>query len=239
MIFIGTSGFTYKHWKNRFYPEEIPAKKWLEYYTLYFNTVELNATFYRIPKSTTAENWRERTPPGFRFSVKLSRLITHVHRFENCAEIIQWFFRELEPLNEKIRVYLVQFPPSFICSEEKMKNVIALLPSDCAYAFEFRNKTGYEKSIIDLLADYNIGFCIHDFPHCESPEIVTSDFAYLRFHGYRSRYAGSYPDAFLAGWADKINSWVKAGKDILAYFNNDADASAIANASTLKKLTGS
>ncbi len=113
LVRIGTSGCTYKHWRGKLYPEGLAQKKWLEFYSRRFSTVELNASFYHIPKSSVARGWKERTGEGFRFAVKVSRLITYVHRLKDCGEAVSWFFREMEPLNEKVLAYLLQFPPYF------------------------------------------------------------------------------------------------------------------------------
>ncbi|UCF97485.1 MAG: DUF72 domain-containing protein [Spirochaetaceae bacterium] len=233
MVRIGTSGWTYKHWKGNFYPENLPQRRWLEYYTEHFNTVELNASFYHIPKASTARGWAERTPANFRFSVKASRLITHVHKLKSCEDTVEWFFRELEPLREKISAFLFQLPPSFSPPPEDLESFIALLPRDNRYVFELRNPCCYSGPIPELLQRFEVAFCIHDLSGRETPPLANSSLVYIRFHGSGGRYAGSYSDAELEQWATRIRSWNAEGRHVLAYFNNDIEGHAIANARTL------
>lgn len=233
MTRIGTSGWTYKHWKGDFYPEKLPQKRWLEHYAESFDTVELNASFYHIPKASTARGWAERTPPDFRFAVKVSRLITHVHKLRGCEETVEWFFRELEPLRDKVAAYLFQLPPSFSPQPERLETFFSLLPYNNRYAFELRNPESYSGAVPELLERYGIAFCIHDLPGRETPDIVTSSLVYVRFHGTVGRYSGSYSDAELELWASRIRSWSDQGRDVLVYFNNDIGGHAIRNARTL------
>jgi uncharacterized protein YecE (DUF72 family) len=233
MIRIGTSGWTYKHWKGNFYPDNLPQRCWLEYYTEHFATVELNASFYHIPKASTARGWAERTPPDFRFSVKVSRLITHVHKLHGCQETVEWFFREMEPLRDKVAAFLFQLPPSFLPQPERLENFLSLLPPDNRYVFELRNPEGYSGDIPKLLERFGIAFCIHDLQGQETPHIVTSSLVYIRFHGAEARYSGSYSEAELAEWASRIQSWSGEGREVLVYFNNDIGGFATSNARTL------
>ena len=233
MIRVGTSGWTYKHWKGDFYPENLPQRCWLEYYTNHFTTVELNASFYNIPKASTARGWAERTPPDFRFSVKLSRLITHVKKLKDCQETVEWFFRELEPLREKITAFLFQLPPSFLPQTETLESFLSLLPQNNRYVFELRNPNGYAGAIPELFEKLGIAFCIHDLQGLQAPLRVTSSLVYLRFHGSGGRYSGGYSEAELAKWASRIRNWSEQGRDVLAYFNNDVGGFAVRNARTL------
>jgi uncharacterized protein YecE (DUF72 family) len=234
VIWIGTSGWTYKHWKGKFYPEKISQRLWLEYYAERFKTVELNASFYHIPKKNITEGWAQRTPPDFRFSVKVTRLITHIRKLENCDDIIEWFFKEMDPLKKKVLAYLLQLPPSFIPTPDRLKNFIGSLPHGNRYVFEFRDKNAFTGPLPEILSEQNIGFCIHDYRGIESPPIVTSDVVYLRFHGYGRQYAGSYPDDVLTDWSRKMKEWRDEGRMVLVYFNNDLEGSAISNAMTLR-----
>jgi uncharacterized protein YecE (DUF72 family) len=192
MFEIGTSGWTYKHWKGNFYPENLPQRRWLEYYTEHFKTVEINASFYHIPKASTARGWAERTPADFRFSVKVSRLITHVHKFKNCDDTVEWFFRELEPLKEKVSAFLFQLPPSFSPEPGVLESFIATLPHGNQYVFELRNPSCYSGPIPELLRSCEIAFCIHDLSGLKTPPITTSSLVYIRFHG-----AVGLPDTIL------------------------------------------
>jgi uncharacterized protein YecE (DUF72 family) len=235
---IGTSGWTYRHWKGEFYPDGVPQRRWLEHYSEHFDTVELNASFYRIPKASTAEGWLKRTPEEFRFAVKASRLITHVRRLSECRETLEWFFRELWPLREKICAYLFQLPPSFAPPPELLESFLSLLPPDNRYVFELRNPECYAGVIPEVLERHGIAFCIHDLADRETPQLVTSSLVYVRFHGTTGRYSGSYPEHQLQLWASRIRLWSEQGKDVLAYFNNDIQGHAIRNARALLKMLG-
>jgi uncharacterized protein YecE (DUF72 family) len=236
MLRIGTSGWTYEHWKNIFYPPRYPQAKWLDYYTRHFDTVEINATFYRIPTSAITQNWLEKTPPSFGFAVKISRLITHVHKLNNCKPILEWFFTELAPLKSKTLAYLFQFPPAFCPSKESLLAFLELLPPDNRYVFEFRNKDCYKGNIPEILTEKGISFCIHDYYLLETPHLITAKLVYIRLHGYLAGHAGFYPDFILGEWADRIRHWQAKGLDILIYFNNDIRGFAVQNAKTLQKL---
>jgi uncharacterized protein YecE (DUF72 family) len=233
MIRIGTSGWSYKHWKPVFYPERLPQRKWLEYYAERFDTVELNASFYRIPSPKTAEGWRNRTPDGFLFSVKMSRLITHVRRLHDCEEQLHWFFEAMAPLDKKISVFLIQLPPSLNPDREVLEPFIRGLPPGNRYAFEFRNRDAYGGAASEVLAGNGMGFCIHDLEGSPTPMTITADFVYVRFHGFSGRYSGSYPDSVLKTWSQRMSSWSAAGKDVYVYFNNDIGGSALTNARSL------
>ena len=197
--------------------------------------MELNASFYRIPKSSVSEGWYRRTPENFRFAVKVSRLVTHVHRLKDCKDSLEWFFENMAPLKEKASVFLLQLPPSLVPDRGLLREFTGLLPAG-RYVFEFRNKECYDQPFVDVLREVGIGFCIHDFPGRESPLWVTSDFAYIRFHGYKQRYGGDYPEDELEKWAEQIGAWVDEGLDVFAYFNNDAEGNAVKNALFLRNL---
>jgi uncharacterized protein YecE (DUF72 family) len=233
MIRIGTSGWTYRHWKGDFYPEKLPQRRWLEYYTEHFSTVELNASFYHIPKASTARGWYERTPSDFRFTVKVSRLITHVRKLSGCEETVEWFFRELEPMRDRIAAFLFQLPPSFLPQPESLKSFLSLLPQNNRYVFELRNPEGYSGAVPELLERFGIAFCIHDLQGRETPHLITSSPVYIRFHGTGGRYSGSYSEAELDKWASRIQSWSDEGREVLAYFNNDIGGFTVRNAKTL------
>ncbi len=235
-VWIGTSGWTYKHWRGRFYPHGLTQRKWLEFYAGRFTTVELNASFYRIPKPTTARGWVERTPDDFRFSIKVSRLITHVRKLRNCEGELSWFFGDTESMDAKVAVYLFQFPPFFVPDAVLLDDFFMRLPEGKTYVCEFRNPKAYTDEFVSKLEEWGVGFCIHDFPERESPTLVSSSTVYLRFHGYGIKYGGCYPDSVLAGWAEKISGWVDEGRGVFAYFNNDCDGYAIQNATTLKTM---
>ncbi|RKX84868.1 MAG: DUF72 domain-containing protein [Spirochaetes bacterium] len=251
MINIGTSGWSYKHWKGVFYPEKLPQKKWLEYYAEHFNTVEVNSSFYHIPKETVTDGWGRRTPGNFCFSIKMSRLVSHIHRLKNCKETLEWFFRNTAPLAVKTYVYLIQLPPSFCPGNEVLAAFLKELKETAStqlpqlyktrFAFEFRNPQCYNPATAEILKNNSIAFCFHDFSEAGTDSMekfITSGFIYIRFHGYGNRYGGSYPDTVLKDWALKIVDWEAKGFDVYTYFNNDAEGFAVQNALTLKSYIG-
>jgi len=231
--YIGTSGFTYEHWRDIFYPPEVPAKNWLEYYARHFSTVEINSSFYHLPKPSVCDNWKRRTPENFTFAVKASRFITHIKRLKDCTEPIARFFGAVQPLGEKCGPILFQLPPGMKNDIPRLEGFLKILPAGYRYVFEFRNKTWYTDDLFSALDTAGIGFCIHDLPDMVSPLWVTGSFVYVRFHGAELRYSSPYNDEELASWAGRMNEWAKAGKDIYAYFNNDAGGYAVENAKTL------
>lgn len=235
-LYIGTSGWTYDHWKGVFYPADIKKREWLTFYAERFDTVELNASFYRIPKIKAVEGWRDRTPEKFHFAVKVSRLISHIKRLKECDKEAEWFFSVFKPLEPKIGAYLVQLPPSLTYDPERIESFIERYPSDIPLVFEFRNNSWYNDETYTLFRKKNLAFCIHDMHGSATDRIVTSDCAYIRFHGYTARYGGDYPDEILADWAAWIRGMRREVKRMFCYFNNDFQGYAIKNCLRLLEM---
>jgi len=233
-IKIGTSGWHYNHWIERFYPEDLPKNKWLTYYAEHFGTVEINNTFYHLPKAKTVENWHRLAPKNFLYAVKANRFITHIKRLNEPAEPLERFFEIISLLKEKLGPILYQLPPSFHKDLGRLKNFLALLPNTTKSVFEFRHKSWFSQDTYKLLEKHNISFCVHDMPGVKTPLVVTGDTIYIRFHGSTGRYEGNYTESMLGKWAD----WIKKqkAKYNYVYFNNDVDANAVFNAKTLKRL---
>ncbi len=235
-IYIGTSGWSYLHWWNGvFYPKEIKQNKWLEYYTNYFDTVEINSTFYRIPKEKTVENWKNRVPENFTFIVKASRIITHLKRLEGIEETLTNFLNICSGFKEKLGPVLFQTPPSLKISKENLLNLLDIIKNRPTYnnlkiVFEFRNRTWFCNEIFDILQKTNSSLCFSDMPNFEIDEPVTSDFVYIRKHGAHNKYSSSYSDDELKIEADKIKNWKKKDKNVYIFFNNDAYGYAVKNA---------
>ena len=237
-IRVGTSGWHYPHWQGRFYPEELTKDKWLDYYSRHFNTVEINNTFYHLPKATTMVNWHDRAPAGFVYAVKASRYITHVKKLNDPAESIQKFFELVDLLRRRLGPILYQLPPSQHKDLDKLDAFIECLPKRNHAVFEFRHRSWYERDTFDLLSKRRVALCVHDLPGSASPRLVTGEMAYVRLHGTSGRYAGSYPDAMLAEWAQWLRDQTKTVRAVYAYFNNDLEGHAINNAKMLKRLLG-
>ncbi|MBW1999586.1 MAG: DUF72 domain-containing protein [Deltaproteobacteria bacterium] len=233
---VGTSGWNYRHWKGIFYPEEIPQAKWLEYYARHFDTVEVNATFYRLPAPSTFENWYARTPEGFLWSVKGNKYITHTRRLSEPGEPIERLYKGVECLREKLGPILFQLPPSLSFDRSLFESFCKELRPSFQHALEVRHQSWLDDDAFRVMERYNIAFCISDtagrYPY---QEIVTADFIYVRLHGSKKLYASCYTEEELKEWADKIRKW---GKRLFIYFDNDYEGFAVKNAARLKELLG-
>jgi uncharacterized protein YecE (DUF72 family) len=240
-IRIGTSGWHYSDWTERFYPADLPKNKWLEYYAGHFDTVEINNTFYHQPKPQTFTNWRRQVPKNFLFVVKASRFITHIKRLKDAKEPLERFFEGVHLLKSNLGPILYQLPPSMHKDLDRLRGFLKILPKKPASVFEFRHESWFSDDTYELLGDFNAGFCIHDL--IDVPRIVTSDVIYLRFHGTTGRYQGNYSKPALRNWADWAKYNIKSRKGCLtagkkaffAYFNNDYNAYAVYNAKMLKE----
>ncbi len=241
-IYIGTSGFNYKHWSNGvFYPEDIPQRKWLEYYVEHFNTVELNVSFYRLPKKSVFEGWRERTPEDFVFAIKGSRFITHIKKLKDCEAPIELFFNNARGLKEKLGVVLWQLPPNLHADVEKLEKFCGLLKKNrvakgTKQVFEFRHDSWFCEKIYGVLRRHNFSLCIAHSRRWPYKEVATADYVYVRFHGGDVLYGSNYSDEELKTWASKIRRWSNEASGVFIYFNNDACGYAVHNAKKLREL---
>lgn len=242
-VFIGTSGWSYRHWKGIFYPAEVKPAEYLEYYLTRFDCVELNSSFYHLPKSKTVEGWLGRTPESFRFCVKLSRIITHYKRLGDCEEALGNFFSVFEALKPRLGPVLIQLPPGLSYDPSLITDFLDVLKgyeSGLRFAMEIRNKSWINDHFLDCLAQHGIAFVIADsgkrFP---SYEAVTTNFVYLRLHGPDSLYSSDYTGTDLRQYAGKILNWLGAGHEVWVFFNNDYHGFAVKNASQLSELVHS
>ncbi len=234
---IGTSGWHYKHWLGQFYPATLAAKDMFRFYALHFNTVELNNTFYRLPAIETFESWRDNSPNNFLFAVKGSRFITHMKKLKDPEPSTQKFFDGADRLGKKLGPILFQLPPRWHVDTERLYQFLSSIPREHRYVIEIRDQSWLVKEVYDVLRQFNVAFCIHDLAHMQTPLEITADFTYLRFHGPgAAKYRGSYSNATLRNWANRISDWRAAGVDSYVYFNNDVGGHAITNAQTLREL---
>jgi len=231
---IGTSGWSYNHWKGPFYPEKFPNNKMLKHYVKYFETVEVNSTFYRIPSTNTVQTWREETPEHFIFAIKANQFITHRKYLKDGQETTKKFFDVIEKLKPKLGPVLFQLPPNWRVNFKRLEKFVEILPKQYLFAFEMRNPSWYVQDVIDLFKKFNIALCIHDFTGDLLLEKITANFIYIRFHGPVGHYYGKYSPDHLNLWAEKINKWLKQNIKIFTYFNNDAHGWAVENALELK-----
>lgn len=240
MLRIGTSGWIYDSWKGRFYPQDLARGQELEFYAQKFDTVELNASFYRLPSLKTFENWHTRTPKGFIFSVKTSRFITHIKKLRKSQEPWQQLLAHAQALQEKLGPFLFQFPPNWQKNAQRLNHFLKMAVSiqeKVRLAFEFRHPSWFDQEIFELCQKYNVALVISDSGK-RWPEIqkVTSDLVYIRFHGPGQLYASKYSQSALQKWAQQIQTFLNQNLDVFCYFNNDYSGYAVENARDLKKL---
>ncbi|MDP9055484.1 MAG: DUF72 domain-containing protein [Acidobacteriota bacterium] len=236
-IRIGTSGWHYKHWVGRFYPEGWPASKMLAYYRERFDTVEINNSFYCLPVETALETWRASTPDHFLFALKGSRFLTHMKKLTDPAAGIEKFFARADLLQEKLGPILFQLPPRFAVKAERLEAFIEALPKWHRYAFEFRDESWNTAEVYRTLRKHNVAYCAFHLAGFQSPIEITADIAYVRLHGPGGKYQGSYSDDALREWARRIDAWRRDLKAIYVYFDNDDSGFAAFNALRLRELT--
>jgi uncharacterized protein YecE (DUF72 family) len=238
-VHIGTSGWHYKHWRGFFYPQDLPTEDWLKFYSKRFDTVELNNSFYRLPLSSSFDNWRDTTPAKFLFAVKASRFITHMKKLKDAESSSEKFFASSQHLEKKLGPILFQLPPRWHVNVDRLDEFLNSIPKHDRFVFEFREESWLTKEVFDLLKRHNAVLCIHDLGGQQSPLEITANFTYVRFHGPgKAKYAGSYSKDRLKSWAARLSDWRKDLRDIYVYFNNDIGGCAVKNAEELKELLG-
>jgi len=236
-LYIGTSGFSYRDWIDKFYPDDLPSTQWLEYYSQHFKTVELNSTFYRLPGDKTFINWKKRTPKDFIFSVKANQYLTHWHRLKVTCEDCKIFEQKVSLLGEKLGVILFQLPPSMKKDADRLAKFLKQFKTPARFAFEFRHPSWFDKEIYKILKAFNCAMVFHDAQQWPPPPFeITADFIYIRFHGVEAVYNYEYSKDQLENWQLKIGNWLHQKLDIFAYFNNDVDCFAVKNAKELIEL---
>ncbi len=238
LINVGTSGWHYAHWKDRYYPRGLSSDRWLSYYAKTFSCVEINASFYRLPREETVRSWVEQTPETFRFAVKASRLITHMKKLHECAQILENFLAVVAKFEGKLGPILFQLPPHWRVHARRLEQFLTLLPSHHHYAFEFRDASWHTAEIYALLKAHNAAFCQFELAGFQSPDPITADFIYIRLHGPGSAYGGSYTVRALSNWARKLNAWRSRVREIYLLFDNDELGYAVHNARLISDLCG-
>jgi uncharacterized protein YecE (DUF72 family) len=237
---IGCSGWNYSHWREVVYPKGVPQRRWLEHYATLFDTVEVNATFYRLPKSETVEAWVETTPNGFTFAIKASRYLTHVKRLRGLRDGTARLAEAIEPLlrTPKMGPVLWQLPESFHRDDERLASALEELP-DWRHAIEFRHPSWFASDVLELLREHQVALVIGDHPEREFQlHELTADWTYVRLHHGRRGRRGNYSQAELETWTRRIAAW-RADTEVFVYCNNDWEAFAVRNASWLRdRLSG-
>ena len=232
MIRVGCSGWSYDHWRGRIYPDDSSTETWLERYAEIFDTVEVNATFYRLPTKAAVARWASATPAGFCFAVKASRYLTHVRRLRELSEGVSRLEERIGPLiaSGKLGPLLWQLPATFHRDEERLASALSALPPG-RHAFEFRHASWFVDETYDLLRAHDAALVVADrAPEDPPPWVETASWAYVRFHHGRRR-SGGYTDAQLDAWAERISG---VTGDVYLYFNNDWEGLAVDDALGLR-----
>lgn len=234
--YIGTSGWVYPHWRGIFYPPRLPAGEWLQYYSRRFGTVELNNSFYRLPSERAFRDWREKAPSRFVYAVKASRYITHMKKLTGVEEALSRFLERCRLLGPHLGPILYQLPPHWTCNLSRLKSFLSLLPADLAHVFEFRHTSWLNEDTYELLEAHRAVFCIVSLPDYPCLVRATASPVYIRLHGAEAKYGSCYSERELQWWAEQILSFLQDGKEVYAYFNNDAHGYAVQNALRLTEL---
>jgi uncharacterized protein YecE (DUF72 family) len=237
---VGLSGWNYAHWRNGvFYPPRLPASRWLEFYAERFDTVEVNSTFYRLPRRDAVARWVEQTPDGFLFAVKASRYLTHIKRLRDLGPGLEQLLERIAPLlgSPKLGPLLWQLPPTFRRDHDRLAEALELLPRGLHHCIEFRDPSWFVEETYALLRERGIALVIGDRPHVNEFQTyeLTSGWTYVRFHGGTRGRLGNYSESELREWADRLHGWSRT-HEVYAYFNNDWLGFAPRNASRLKWL---
>ncbi len=237
-VSIGTSGWSYDHWDGVLYPPGTPPRDRLAHYVRRFGTVELNASFYRWPRTATFASWRRRLPSGFQLSVKAPRGLTHAKRLYAPETWVGRLIDCWHELGDKRAVLLVQLPPTQARDDARLDFFLGLLPDWMRVAVEFRHTSWHDEAVYALLERHGAAYCVMSGAGLPCVLRATAPFVYVRLHGPDDAhlYAGSYPDADLRWWADRIGEWARDGRDVYVYFNNDGHGHAVRNAETLRGL---
>ncbi|MDX6513976.1 MAG: hypothetical protein QOE36_3480 [Gaiellaceae bacterium] len=234
---IGCSGWNYASWKDEFYGG-LPARLWLEHYARSFDTVEINNTFYRLPRVDAVARWVEQTPPGFLFSVKASRYLTHIKRLRDLGAGLDLFLERIAPLaaSPKMGPLLWQLSPNFRRDDERLAAAVARFPASLRHCIEFRHPSWFACDVYALLREHGVALVIGDRPEVKpfQAQVFTAGWTFVRFHyGSRGR-RGNYSERELEEWAQRFENWSRE-VEVLAYFNNDWEVFAVRNALWMKR----
>ncbi len=235
-LFVGTSGWSYKHWRGRFYPANAPSRQWFAYYARHFSSVEINYTFYRLPMEKTFVRWREQEPQQFVYALKAPSTITHFRKLRQPKAALDRFLERARLLGDKLGPILYQLPPNWHCNVERLAEFLELLPDDLHHVIEFRDESWHSEEVFEVLSDKGVSLCIVSMPGFDCPEVLTGPIAYVRMHGVEVKYGDSYEDEQLQEWAKRVVGFLDGGRDTYVYFNNDAYAFAVENAWELRQL---
>ncbi len=230
-LLVGTSGYSYKEWKGSFYPEKIPAKEMLRYYAERLSTVEINATFYRMPQKSMLENWKEQVPPTFRFSLKAPQRVTHFKRLKDTEEETKYFFETAEVLADQLGVVLVQLPPNMKKDLPRLETFLTQLPGNVRAAFEFRHPSWFDDDVLAVLKGRNLALVVSDTDDMPTTHIdKTADWGYLRLRRV------NYSEENLSEWLQRINQ--QQWSDTFVFFKHEDEGTGPKLAAQFLKLAG-
>lgn len=243
--YIGTSGWNYRDWKEILYPRGLRQSDWLHHFAREFDTVEINNTFYRIPQPEMVQRWSEQTPRRFRFAVKLWRGITQFKKLADCREQLESFFQAVGFPTSQRGPLLVQLPPSQGCDVDKLNAFLddvreITAPARWKVAVEFRNDSWLCDTVYQLLDRHRAAVCLHDMPRrapVEEPN--DASFVYVRRHGATGKYRGCYAEKHIAADANRVRRWLREGRTVFVYYNNDVEGHAVENARQLQEAAAS
>ncbi len=234
---VGTSGWTYDHWKGNFYPADLAKNRWFEHYATIFSTVEVNATFYRTFQDTTYQKWYDKAPADFSYVLKAPKPVTHYKHLIDAEDEIQAFWRSANLLGDKFGLILLQVAPDTPYDLERLEKALRAFSDPGRVAVEFRNDQWYNEEVRGLLTRLGAVFCDADSPRSHLRGWVTSQTAYIRLHGRRHWYSYNYSDAELADIAERARNMAGEGAScVYIFFNNDFEGYAPVNAQVLKKM---
>jgi len=238
MLFLGTSGWVYKHWMDLFYPRQMPSEQQLPFYAQHFPTVEVNFSFYRLPERAVFETWREQTPPEFLFAVKGSRYLTHMKKLKDPAEPLSRLMERASGLQEKLGPILFQFPHTWQLNLERLEPFLELLQQypQQRYTFEFRHPSWLIPSVYQALERVGAALCLPVSPTVPLDVCLTTSWTYIRMHS--GQWGTGYSDEELLTWADHIRTFLEKDVDVYVYFNNDPEGHAIRDCQRLSGLLG-
>lgn len=239
-ILIGTSGWNYKDWRTSFYPEQLPARNWLAWYSTRFSAVEINSSFYRTPTLEAVTAWRDQTPDDFIFAWKASKFITHWKRLsDKCSNSLELMETRLKILGRKLGPVLFQLPPQFKADYARLACFLKLLKKNRRYAFEFRDASWYDAKVLKLLSQHDIALCVSDHHDAPAPWETTAAHIYIRGHGPTGRYRDRYPKRILNRWVEEIAHAQERRLAIYCFFDNDQKTAAPKDAKALLAMLSS
>jgi uncharacterized protein YecE (DUF72 family) len=233
---IGCSGFHYKGWREKFYPKDLPQRKWFEYYCEHFNTVELNSTFYRFPRLKDLQSFYYGSPDQFKFTVKAPRLITHFKKFHNArSQAMDFYGTVADGLQSKLGSVLFQLHPATSYSIENLERILQTVDPSFVNVVEFRHPSWWRKDVYQVLKENSISFCSISYPHLPDEVLKTSPVVYYRFHGVPKLYLSSYSTVKLRLVGHALQK-LRQVQDVYCYFNNDIEVAAVKNAKEFSSI---